>query len=109
MKLNYDGQETISTSANAVWDFVKDPEKVASCLPDLQKVDVKDEKNFDATVKVGVGPVRGKFKFKIELLPQEEDNKMIVKLRGVGLGPVVDLEAAADIRGLIGQERKHSS
>lgn len=97
MKLNYDGKETINTNTDAVWDFINDPEKVATCLPDVQKVEVHDESNFDATVKVGIGPVRGKFKFKVELQPQKDDNKMIVKIRGGGLGSVVDLQASADI------------
>ena len=97
MKLNYDGQETINADYDTVWAFINDPEKVAHCLPDVQKIDVKDDKNFDAHVKVGIGPVRGKFKFVVELVPQPDDKKMIVKLRGGGLGTVVDLEAGADI------------
>jgi len=93
MKLNYDGKEVINKNADTVWEFIKNPEKVAHCLPDVQKVDIHDENRFDAVVKVGVGPVRGRFKFKVELQPQQDDNKMIVKLRGGGLGSVVDLEA----------------
>jgi carbon monoxide dehydrogenase subunit G len=97
MKLNYDGQETINANFDKVWTFINDPKKVAHCLPDLQKVDYKDEQAFDAHVKVGIGPVRGKFKFAIQLKPQLENKKMIVALRGGGLGTVVDLEAGADI------------
>ncbi len=97
MKLNYDGKETINSSAESVWEFINNPEKVASCLPDVQKVDIHDESKFDAVVRVGVGPVRGKFKFKIELQPERGENKMKVKLRGGGLGSVIDLEASADI------------
>jgi len=97
MKLNYDGKEVINKNTDTVWEFIKNPEKVAHCLPDVQKVDIHDENRFDAVVKVGVGPVRGKFKFKVELQPQQQDNKMVVKLRGGGLGSVIDLEASADI------------
>lgn len=97
MKLSYDGKETINTNVDTVWDFINDPEKVANCLPDVQKIDVHDESKFDAVVKVGIGPVRGKFKFKVELKPERENNKMIVKLRGGGLGSVIDLEASGDI------------
>ena len=32
-------------------------------------VTVQDPTHFDAVVRVGVGPVRGKFKFKFELVP----------------------------------------
>jgi carbon monoxide dehydrogenase subunit G len=97
MKLNYQGQEKINADYDTVWKFINDPEKVATCLPDLQKVDIKDDKNFDAHVRVGVGPVRGRFKFAITLEPHPDDQKMIVKLRGGGLGSAIDLQAGADI------------
>ena len=98
MKLNYDGQEKINANKEQVWTFVSDPEKVAYCLPDVQKVDIKDDKNFDAHVRVGIGPVRGKFKFGITLVPKPDEDKMVVQLRGGGLGTVIDLEAGADIK-----------
>ncbi len=98
MKLNYRGQEKINADYDRVWSFINNPEKVAHCLPDLQQLDVKDDKNFDAFVRVGIGPVRGRFKFSVSLEPQAEQNKMIVRLRGGGLGSAVDLEAAADIK-----------
>jgi carbon monoxide dehydrogenase subunit G len=97
MKLNYQGQEKINADFDTVWKFINDPEKVATCLPDLQKVDIKDDKNFDAHVKVGIGPVRGRFKFAITLEPHPEEHKMVVKLRGGGLGSAIDLQAGADI------------
>lgn len=97
MKLSYQGQERIAADFERVWRFINDPEKVAHCLPDLQQVDIKDDKNFDAHVKVGIGPVRGRFKFSITLEPQPEARKMIVRLRGGGLGSAVDLQASADI------------
>ncbi len=97
MKLNYDGQEQINANYAAVWDFINDPAKVAQCLPDVDKIDITSDKSFTAQVKVGIGPVKGKFKFDVELEPQPENNKMLVKLRGGGLGTAIDLQAGADI------------
>ncbi|RIH82575.1 Carbon monoxide dehydrogenase subunit G (CoxG) [Meiothermus luteus] len=95
MKLEYSGQEKVQAEADKVWRFIQDPQKVASCLPDLKSVEIKDEKNMVATVGVAVGPVRGTFKFNIELEPRPEENKVLVRLRGGGLGSVVDLTASA--------------
>lgn len=97
MKLNYDGQEQINANYAAVWDFINNPEKVAHCLPDVDKIDITGDKSFTAHVKVGIGPVKGKFKFDVQLEPQPENQKMMVKLRGGGLGTAIDLEAGADI------------
>jgi carbon monoxide dehydrogenase subunit G len=98
MKLQYNGQEKIKADYDTVWKFINDPNEVSKCLPDTEKVDIKDDKSFDAFVKVGVGPVKGKFKFSVTLVPQPENKKMMVKLRGGGLGTAIDLEAGADIK-----------
>ncbi len=97
MKLEYNGTEQVPLGKDAVWAFINNPEKVASCLPDVKTVVVHDATNFDATVSIGLGPVRGSFKFKITLEPQADGQRMNVKINGGGFGSVVDLLAGADI------------
>ncbi len=97
MKLNYSGQEQVKAAPAVVWAFVQDPERVARCLPDVQEVTVQDANHMEATVQVGVGMVRGKFKFKIEVLPDEAAGRVNVNVRGGGLGSVVDLTAGANV------------
>jgi uncharacterized protein len=95
MNLNYQGQEHIPVSKATVWAFINDPDKIAHCMPDLLESTVHDAHNFDAVVQVGLGPVRGKFKFKIALDPQADGSRMNMKISGGGLGSVVDLTATA--------------
>jgi uncharacterized protein len=97
MNMEWSGQEQIAASKAAVWTFINDPQKIASCLPDVQTVEVRDAHNFDATVKVAVGPVRGEFKFNIELIPAASGNHMDLKISGGGFGSVVNLLAGADL------------
>src|SRR5208282_6610599 len=97
MDLQWNGQELIAASKATVWAFINDPAKVASCLPDLLESNVHDARTFDATVKVGLGPVRGKFKFNITLEPRGDGSHMDLKISGGGLGSVVDLLAGADL------------
>ncbi|GGL88666.1 hypothetical protein GCM10010840_28320 [Deinococcus aerolatus] len=97
MKLNYSGQEQVKAAPAVVWAFVQDPERVARCLPDVQEVVVQDANHMEATVQVGVGMVRGKFKFKIEVLPDQDAGRVNVNVRGGGLGSVVDLTAGANV------------
>ncbi len=99
MNLQYNGQEVVPASKAAVWAFINDPAKIASCLPDVLDTQVHDPHDFDATVKVAVGPVRGKFKFKIALDPGSPvADHMNMKISGGGLGSVVDLLAGADVK-----------
>jgi carbon monoxide dehydrogenase subunit G len=97
VNLEYKGQERITADPAVVWAFVNDPDKVGHCLPDVKDVTVHDPTHFDAVVGVGVGPVRGKFKFKFELQPDEAARRMNMKITGGGFGSAVDLTAGADI------------
>lgn len=97
MNLQYSGEEKIAASPATVWAFVQDPEKVGRCLPDVVDVAVQDPKHVDAVVQVAVGPVRGKFKLKLELMPDVSGRRIDMKVSGGGFGSAVDLTAGADV------------
>jgi carbon monoxide dehydrogenase subunit G len=98
MNLKWQGQEVVPAPKAAVWAFINDPDKVAQCVPDLIESKTNDAHNFDAVVQVAVGPVRGKFKFKIALDPDAGGDRMNLKISGGGFGSVVDLLAGADLK-----------
>ena len=97
MNLQYNGEEQIPSNVDKVWSFVTDPEKVGRCFPEVVDVAVQDPTHFDAVVQVGVGPVRGKFKLKVELMPDAARRRLDLKISGGGFGSAVDLTAGADI------------
>jgi carbon monoxide dehydrogenase subunit G len=97
VNLQNSGEEKIPASLDAVWIFVNDPEKVGHCFPDVVDVTVQDPTHLEATVKVGVGPVRGKFTLKVELLPDASKRHLDMKMSGGGFGSTVDLTAGADL------------
>src|ERR1044072_6123251 len=57
----------VQAPAAAVWDFLTDPRRVASCLPGAAITDQLDAQSYAATTPVQVDPVatsyRGKRKF----------------------------------------------
>ena len=97
MTLQYSGEEEIPASLDKVWAFVIDPEKVGRCFPEVVDVTVQDARHLVAVVRVGVGPVRGNFKIKVELLPADSERHIDMKMSGGGFGSAVDLTAAADL------------
>jgi carbon monoxide dehydrogenase subunit G len=97
MNLTYTGEEKIPASLDKVWAFVTDPQKVGRCFPEVVDVTVQDATHFDALVKVGVGPVRGTFKMKVELMPADSKRRIDMKISGGGFGSTVDLTSGADI------------
>jgi carbon monoxide dehydrogenase subunit G len=98
MNLQFQGQEHIARPKDAVWQFISDPKNIAESLPDVIDYTIRDQHSFDANVQVAVGPVRGKFKFAIELQPQPAGDRMNLKIGGGGFGSVLDLLAEADIK-----------
>ena len=58
---------------------------------------MQDPTHLEAVVKVGVGPVRGKFKVKVELVPDPAEHHIDMKMSGGGFGSAVDLTAGADL------------
>jgi uncharacterized protein len=97
VNLQNGGEEKIPASLDTVWAFVNDPEKVGRCFPDVVDVTVQDPTHLEATVNVGVGPVRGKFKLKVELVPDVSRHHLDMKMSGGGFGSTVDLTAGADL------------
>lgn len=97
MNLEYAGEEKISAGPDKVWAFVTDPDKVGHCMPEVKEVTVQDPTHVDAVVQVAVGPVRGKFKLKVELMPRPADRRVEMKISGGGFGSAVDLNAGADV------------
>ena len=97
MNLQYQGEEKIAASTAAVWSFVTDPGNVGRCLPEVVDVAVQDPTHVDAIVQVAVGPVRGKFKLKLELLPDSANKRIAMKIAGGGFGSAVDLTAGASV------------
>jgi carbon monoxide dehydrogenase subunit G len=96
VNLQYSGEEQIPASVETVWAFVTDPEKVGRCFPDVVDVTVQDPTHLEAVVRVGVGPVRGKFKVKVEIVPDPSSHHIELKMSGGGFGSAVDLTASAD-------------
>jgi carbon monoxide dehydrogenase subunit G len=97
VNLQWSGREAIAAPKDKVWAFVSDPKSVAASMPDVLDSTIHDAHNFDATVRVAVGPVRGQFKFKVEIDPQSDGERVNMKISGGGLGSVVDMTASSAI------------
>ena len=97
MKLEISGEERIPASLDTVWAFLNDPEKVGRCFPESVDVTVQDPTHLEGTVNVSVGPMRGKFKVKVELVPDASRHHIDTKMSGGGFGSTVDLSAAINL------------
>lgn len=93
----YSGEYHIPASQETVWQFLTDPHKVGPCLPDLLELEVIDEHNFKAVVRVGVGPIRGKFTLNNSLTIEEPGTSAKMQVKGGGMGSGINLSAEMNL------------
>ena len=107
-----------------VWEFLKDPRKVATCVPGAQITEALDERRYAGTITVKVGPVVSDYKgelsierldaqnYEIELLGKGRDARgkgsasmrMVGKLRALpGGGTEVTGTSEISIIGVLAQ------
>jgi carbon monoxide dehydrogenase subunit G len=72
----------VPASVERVWEFVANPEKMASCLPAVQSVEVIDDRHYEVVVKQKVGVISATFKIETEVLEREAPHRMVLQNRG---------------------------
>src|SRR5204863_7361605 len=66
--MKVEGQFTFeNTPSHAVWTFLTDPDRIASCLPGCEKLVPTGDGSYAMTMSIGVGAIRGKFTGSIRL------------------------------------------
>jgi carbon monoxide dehydrogenase subunit G len=90
--MRLEGVTSIKASRQKVWEFLTDPQKVASCAPGVESVEVIEPgKKFRATASIGFGSVKAKFTGDGEFLELDAPNRAKVKGHGNAPGSAVDV------------------
>ena len=95
--MNFEGTYQINAPREKVWDFVSDPNKIGKCLPDLKNLEVGTDNKFTAIVRVGVGFMKGDFKFELAIVEQTPPSHARLKGSGMGAGSNVNMDASIDL------------
>jgi carbon monoxide dehydrogenase subunit G len=59
--MNIEGEHTFHGPRDAVWELVRDPNVLASCIPGAQSMEQVSENEYEGRMNVRVGPVAGVF------------------------------------------------
>ena len=97
MALNFEGTYQINVPRGRVWDFVIDPTKIGKCLPDLKSLEVETENKFTAIARVGIGFMKGDFKFQLAIVEQNPPSHARLKGTGTGVGSSVNMDTSIDL------------
>ena len=98
--MHFEGTFDVKAPRQKVWEFISIPENVAKCLPDLQKLEVLAPDRFKASIKAGVGFIKGTFNFEFTMFDMQPPTHAKLSAHGSGTGNTVDLETAIDLSDL---------
>lgn len=81
--MRLDGTIEIGAPAAQVWEAVIDPTDLATCVPGVADVRQLDERTFEGTIRVSVGPIDGRFAFQSVVVRADFPADLAVDVEGV--------------------------
>jgi len=84
MKL--EGSYQVPASRQTVWDAFLDPERLKKAIPGCEKLETVGPDEYKATMKIGVGGVKGTFDGKVKLSDKKPPESYKMEVEGSG-GP----------------------
>lgn len=97
--MHFEGVFAVAAPKELVFGVVTDLNQVARCMPDLKRLDVKSEWEFDAVVGVGVSIMRGELSLHFRTVEKVPSSKAKMVAHGTGLGSAVDVEMTTELAG----------
>ena len=88
------GSYTFDLPAQKVWEALTDPAVLASCIPGCSGLEAVGENQYQASLSVGVGPVRGSYNAKVSILDMVPPQSYRLVVEGNGPTGFASGEAA---------------
>jgi uncharacterized protein len=85
--VQFENRATVPASRQALWDFVMDVKSVGECVPGVEDVREVDPDNYQAIMKMRVGPIALKFDGKMSVVERNQDQwKAVMRAEGTDRG-----------------------
>lgn len=95
--MNFEGTFTLEVPMETVYNFVMDPEKLASCIPGLKKLEKYSDEEFSVLVKVGIAFIKEDFLIKFKVVDKKPPSHATLAGTGSGKSGTVDIQATMDL------------
>ena len=89
--MHFQGDVTIEAPRKLAWEFLTDPRQVTQCAPDVQSLQILDDRRFLVNVRAGVGPIKGTFTCAVMWLERQAPERARVQARCKIPGSTVNL------------------
>jgi len=84
--MHLDGSYTFKAPRDLVWSTLQSPVVLEQCMPGCEKFEEISEDRYEATMKVGIGPIKGTYTGRIYLRDQVAPEQYVMEVDGGG-GP----------------------
>lgn len=81
-RMKVEGAYTFAAAPQQVWDLLLDPRNLQSCIPGCEQLNETGPDRWDATLKVGVGAVKGTYKSTIAIVDKQEPTAYTLNVEG---------------------------
>jgi carbon monoxide dehydrogenase subunit G len=95
--VRFEGSFDLKASPETFFKVATDPNKFSKAIPDVKKVTVKDQNNFNVEFTVSLGPIRGTMKVDFTYEKVEPYSFLSVVGRGSGLQSTVNVRIDAKV------------
>jgi carbon monoxide dehydrogenase subunit G len=86
LQMKLEGSHDVLAPRQKVWDAFLDPERLRQAIPGCEKLEALGNDEYKATMKVGVGGVKGTFEGKVRLSDKKPPESYKMAVEGTG-GP----------------------
>jgi len=99
MAMTMSGEYQIAAPREVVWVKLNDPEVLKTCIPGCESLDKLSDTEFQAVAVTKIGPVKAKFKGKVNLTDLDPPNGY--KISGTGDGGIAGFAKGGAVVALI--------
>lgn len=82
--MHLSGEHRFTAPRERVYDFLLDPATLRSCLPGCEQLDETGEDEYSATMKIGIGMIKGTFTGKVQISERNEPSSYRMRVEGKG-------------------------
>ncbi|MFH1634676.1 MAG: carbon monoxide dehydrogenase subunit G [Chloroflexota bacterium] len=82
--MKIEGEYQFEGSIESVWEVVRDPEVLATCLPGTQSLTLVGENEYDGEINVRIGPVAGVFSGRLVVSDEVPPESCTLTVSGKG-------------------------
>jgi carbon monoxide dehydrogenase subunit G len=97
--MNVSGTKELDAPREVVWSVIDDPSQLADCMPGVESLEIKDDRHWQAKVKVPLGIGGLKMTIDFEKLEERELEFASMTARGKGVGALMNMTTSFTLTG----------